>query len=403
MILFQRKLPAAVAVVCLSVLILLILLTQDAMADTKAREEAYTFSGSLSQLIFRPDYPAVYGEKLDDMKYAYDRVASLGDYFEWNTQFLYLPDFPFEDRFLYLYEEGHSDDSRYLLKQGDTDLLISAVKTVQLGTEHMDAFALPVQTGRPLDRADMDGTADVLPILAGSEYAGRLQVGDRIDGLYIEKWLTMEVVGILAPDACLTLYGHTLYLDRYLVMPSFCCGAPADEDDQIFQVRHYANKLSGFFPSEKAAQVQQTIAELEPLSIGSFSFAAGGPLTGLYARSVAAIGLSTQTIDTILAVAALLLFPLLLLYLLRTSLPYLASCCLAGASVRALRRRTVLSAAVLFVPPLLLLYGGGALAGLALRPTVLLLAVPWLALAVVLTVWRVSSRTIQLYLGRDPL
>ncbi|MGM9566544.1 hypothetical protein [Evtepia sp.] len=404
--LFQRKLPAIVSVFCLSVLILLLLLTQDAEARTKVQEEKYNSSSTLSQVEYQKDYTSLYRGKLNDMKYAYDQFSSLGDYYEITSQFLYVPDFPFEDHFLYLYEEGHSEDSKYLLEEGNSSTLISAIKTVQISNNCTDAFAISVQKGRVFTNEDMSSLCknapnQTLPILVGSDYANLLQIGDLIEGLYIQKNISLEVVGILTPNSHITLYGYPLYLDRYVVMPSFLCSEPLDEADYIFQVRHYANKLSGFFPQEKATQVFRVMADLKPLQIGSFSFQTDNSPSGIYTNVIASIGISTHTLMILLILASLLLFPLLLLYLLNTNFQHIAFCYLAGICIKKLQWQTILSSAILFIPPFLLLYGCGKLAGLSVHPGFILLILLWLLLSIIIIYVKLSTNVILTYLGRS--
>lgn len=404
--LFQKKLPAIVSVFCLSALILLLLLTQDAEANTKVQEEKYEISGTLSQVEYQTDYTSLYQGKLNDMKYAYDQLSSLGDYYEIASQFLYIPDFPFEDHFLYLYEEGHSEDSKYLLEQDGSLTLISAIKTVQISSNCTDAFSISVQEGRVLTKEDMSSLCknapnQTLPILVGSDYADLLQIGDLIEGLYIQKNISLEVVGILTPNSHITLYGYPLYLDRYIVMPSFLCSEPLDEADYIFQVRHYANKLSGFFPQEKASQVFRVIEDLKPLQIGSFSFSTEGSLSGVYSQLITSIGISTHTLMILLISASLLLFPLLLLYLLNTNFQYIVFCYLAGIGIKKLQWQTILSSAILFIPPFLLLYGYGKLTGLSVHPGFILLIFLWLFLSIVIIYMKLSKNAILTYLGRN--
>lgn len=67
-------------------------------------------------------------------------------------------------------------------------------------------------------------------------------------------------------------------------MPSFLCSEPLDEADEIFQVRHYANKLSGFLPQDEATQIFRVFSDLKSLDIGAFHFTTNNSLPGLYAQ-----------------------------------------------------------------------------------------------------------------------
>lgn len=404
--LFQKKAPAVISFVCLFALLLLLLLTQNAEAAAHTREEKYTFLDSLSQVVYQADYQSLYQGKINDMKQAYHELSSLEAYYEINDQFLYIPDFPFGDHFLYLYEEGYSKDSTYLLEDGNSSVLLSAVKTVQLSSNCMEFFPLRVQEGRLLTEEDMSSlsntsSTNILPILVGHEYAGLLHIGDRIKSNYIEKEISLEVVGILDSDSYLMVNGYPLYLDRYIIMPSFLCSEPLDEADEIFQVRHYANKLSGFLPQDEATQIFRVFSDLKSLDIGAFHFTTNNSLPGLYAQVMASINLSAHSLALLLLVVSLLLFPLLLLFLLNTNFQYLTVCHLAGVSIQKLRRRTILSAGILFLPSCILLLGYGKLTGLFLHPSFFCIILLWFLCSIALVFYRLSEPTLLTYLGKD--
>lgn len=404
--LFQKKAPAVISFVCLFALLLLLLLTQNAEATAHTQEEKYTFLDSLSQVVYQADYQSLYQGKINDMKQAYHELSSLEAYYEINDQFLYIPDFSFGDQFLYLYEEGYNKDSTYLLEDGDSSVLLSAVKTVQLSSNCMEFFSLRVQEGRLLTEGDMyalsnSSSTNILPILVGCEYAGLLHIGDRVESNYIEKEISLEVVGILDSDSYLMVNGYPLYLDRYIVMPSFLCSEPLNEADEIFQVRHYANKLSGFLPQDEATQVFRMFSDLKALDIGAFHFTTNDSLPGLYAQVMASINLSAHSLALLLFVVSLLLFPLLLLFLLNTNFQYLTVCHLAGVSIQKLRQRTILSAESLFLPSCILLLGYGKLTGLFLRPSFFSLILLWFFFSIALVFHKLSEPTLLTYLGKD--
>lgn len=398
--LFHKKAPAVIVLLCLFVLFLLTLLTQDAQTNTTLRTEKYDLADTLSQVGYKTDYQG----NLDDMKQAYAQLSSLGEYYEISMQFLYLPDFPFSDHFLYLYEEGYSEDSKVLVNLDGIPTSLSAVKTIQLSGNCMDLFPRKVQEGRLLTEKEDDALYEAgttLPILVGSEYADLLQVGDLVDGLYIQKALSLEVVGVLAPNSYLSFRGQPLSLDRYLIMPSFRCAAPTGDADELFQVRHYANKLSGYFPQEKAPQILPVITDLNRLEIGTFSFSTGNALSGIYSHLMSSIGLSTHTLNLIFIAAVMLLFPLFLLYLLHRNFSYLACCFLSGISIRTLQLRTIFSCLILLFVPVLSLYGYALLVGLALRPASIVLVLFLVLLSLAILFRTVSTKSMLLWLGRD--
>lgn len=67
-----------------------------------------------------------------------------------------------------------------------------------------------------------------------------------LKGVYIQDEFTYEIIGILQDGSNIDLGGQEVSLNRYLLMPSFNIKEkPTNAEDDMFQVRHYANKLSG--------------------------------------------------------------------------------------------------------------------------------------------------------------
>lgn len=76
--------------------------------------------------------------------------------------------------------------------------------------------------------------------------ADELEIGDVLKGVYIQDEFTYEIIGILQDGSNIDLGGQEVSLNRYLLMPSFNIKEkPTNAEDDMFQVRHYANKLSG--------------------------------------------------------------------------------------------------------------------------------------------------------------
>ena len=93
----------------------------------------YARSGTLSQVGYQRDYTSLYQGKLKDMKYAYNQLSSLKEYYEVTSQFLYIPDFPLEDHFL-ISLRGRTQRrlANYLLEQGRFFHPDLSCKTVQI-------------------------------------------------------------------------------------------------------------------------------------------------------------------------------------------------------------------------------------------------------------------------------
>ena len=94
-------------------------------------------------------------------------------------------------------------------------------------------------------------------------------MGDTFSGYYLLKEFSFCVVGIMAEGSNITVNSSILKLDSYVVMPSFSCqNVPDSESEDLFQVRHYVNKLTGLYPASETSEIQLLNSELEQLDIG---------------------------------------------------------------------------------------------------------------------------------------
>ncbi len=193
-----------------------------------------------SALYFDADLAQIYGQSLDELKMAYIDMAAL-DYYEINSQFLEITYPKIEDKFLYGFEYGNAE------VLGSNDETIYPTKCFQISQNCFDKFELDIEKGRAFSDFDMEYIQDKkIPMIVGYEYKNILNIGDLLEGVYIQNKFTYEIIGILRKGANIDLGGQEVCLDRYLVIPSFNISEdPVDEEDDMFQVRHYANKLSG--------------------------------------------------------------------------------------------------------------------------------------------------------------
>lgn len=203
------------------------------------------------RLNYQVNLADLHGKKIDELKAAYTALSS-ENYFEIHNQFVYIPFFEGKEIFLYGYEEGHADDSIYQHE----DIVFSGVKTVQLSHNALSRFNISLWRGEFFPDANyQDG--DMVPILLGYEYKGVFDIGDELEADFIEKLLKFKVIGILNKDSHIMMQGYPLYLDRYIVMPSInCLYSPATPEEDLFQVRHYVNKLEGWYEYNNSSQLK---------------------------------------------------------------------------------------------------------------------------------------------------
>lgn len=200
----------------------------------------YNKNSKWSSLYFEADLGKIYGQSLNELKRAYKELTSI-DYYEINNQFLEISYPEIDSEFLYGFEYGNPET------RNDGNGEIYLTKCFQISKNCIEKFGLEVKDGNTFSDDDMKYTSGkYIPVIVGSDYADILKVGDLLKGVYIQNEFTYEVIGVLSKGANINLGGHEVSLDRYLVMPSFDIEEdPTNAEDDMFQVRHYANKLSG--------------------------------------------------------------------------------------------------------------------------------------------------------------
>jgi hypothetical protein len=263
----------------------------------------------------------------------------------------------------------------------------------------MNQFQLKKQQGRLLEAADWDITnSNTLPVLVGNEYAEYLNIGDQFIGSYILKNITFEVVGILKANSNISLNGVAVYVDRYIIMPSFNCIDPTDTDDDIFQVRHYSNKLQGKFPIDALPEIQSCLASINSLEIGRFSVLGEDPLQGMYTGIIASVGISTQTLLITLIVAVMILCPALLFVFFKDNIDIYSVMFMSGYSIRQLRISFFICFTILISIELMLILGYTYLFGLHFDLLNVVVAFCIITIAIVQIRLLISSKSMLLWM-----
>lgn len=141
-------------------------------------------------------------------------------------------------------------------------------ESVQISHNVQSRYALAVQQGSLLSKAAFMRQGDEpVPVLLGAAYANRYAPGDKITIRYIFHPFTLTVNGILEQGMALETPMGLLTLDSAIVMPSFALsGTPASQEDTVFWVRHYANRLGGWYEYPSAADAEAFQARCASLS-----------------------------------------------------------------------------------------------------------------------------------------
>lgn len=103
--------------------------------------------------------------------------------------------------------------------------------------------------GRLLNSGDFSFNGGTIPIIAGYEYRNLLPLGTQFSATYLYNVYTFEVVGILEENSKIYNPAKIVYLDKYVIMPSFHA-LKLPENMKGLSI-HYANRTSGILVSPK--------------------------------------------------------------------------------------------------------------------------------------------------------
>ncbi len=120
------------------------------------------------------------------------------------------------------------------------------INSFQINKQAHDYFNLAVSKGRPFSLEDFKDNGNIIPVLMGSNYGENFSVGDRIEALYYQKEVTLEVVGILQQNTFLYFNGDSeFYLDNNIVLPYIDYNEPKTDFEEWFQEIVYFAMING--------------------------------------------------------------------------------------------------------------------------------------------------------------
>lgn len=150
------------------------------------------------------------------------------------------------------------------------DGLSKWMASFQMNQQAHDYFNLSVSEGRLLTTEDFKDQQRV-PVLVGSEFKGKLAVGDHLKINYYSKDLEIEVVGILSPNTYVYFnLNPEYYLDNQVILPYADYLAPQTEADEWFQKVVYFAMVNGYiFVAEGSEYSTKMMIEVETIAKAS--------------------------------------------------------------------------------------------------------------------------------------
>lgn len=182
-------------------------------------------------------------DSLSKMKFFYQSLESIS-----KEKYIYIFNQPVEvlsqnnnlNKMVYGYEEGWKEfqeklDNKYYL-----------LKAVQINQQAFNNFPIQLNSGVPFSTSDFINSENTIPILLGSQYNSIYKLNDIIRVKYIDKDFLFIVKGFLKPNTVVsTTNKPELFLDRYIIMPAQQFSNPLNQEDTVFQKRHYLQLING--------------------------------------------------------------------------------------------------------------------------------------------------------------
>ncbi|HKM35432.1 MAG TPA: hypothetical protein VJY54_11900, partial [Lachnospiraceae bacterium] len=183
-----------------------------------------------------------------------------------NTQFDYLEIYNnpivligdgLEDKMLYRYEDGEGADYRGIVE----NQVYNEVKCYWISCNVQNTFQIEFEQGNIWKEDEKNNNC--IPIVLGSDYAGKYHVGDFIEGVSpINENVQFQVYGILKSGEYLIHRNRMVNLDRYVLIPlQDARSVPSDKEDERSQILLYLFKINGTLSSILQANDLQNMVQ----------------------------------------------------------------------------------------------------------------------------------------------
>lgn len=162
-----------------------------------------------------------------------------------------------KDEVLYRYEAGEAENYR-AVENGE---IYNEVKCLWMSCNVGDFFGLQCHEGNLWSEEEKNGQP--IPIVLGSDYQGRFEVGNIISGLSpVADHVQFQIHGILEEGQWVTYKGRVLNLDRYALIPLQDAKTVALTNVEKWNQRMlYLFKVNGILRSKLSANELEDIVQ----------------------------------------------------------------------------------------------------------------------------------------------
>lgn len=216
-------------------------------------------------------------DNLIRLKNFYNNLSSREDfkYFTIINQPTYIQNIEVPDQFYYGFENS---GAKQIIDVNKEEKNYHWLKCVQISKSVIEEFKLSIELMNDniienWDTINIDDS-NFIPIILGANYKNKINLNEEYKMLYMDKFLRVKVIGFLEKNSNVYNNGNILYLDNYIILPSFNFKElPKNEKDKRLQLSIYLQKTSGVISSNLSANdIQKLVNEIaKECNLNSYS------------------------------------------------------------------------------------------------------------------------------------
>ena len=158
----------------------------------------------------------------------------VGTYYEGSNIFVVSP-------------RNNKDLRNQIVDIGNKEVYVTPLKAIQLGQTAYKLVSDCLDMGRGFNGADFSySKGDNIPVILGNDYKQFYQLGDNIVVNYLNRDVTLDIIGFFKSDLHLKINNNSYDLDTYICSPHFDIIDVIDDEDKIFQRRYYFQRNNGY-------------------------------------------------------------------------------------------------------------------------------------------------------------
>lgn len=207
-------------------------------------------------------------DNLARLKLFYNDMHQQNDftYYDLANQPIYMKDIDVSNNFYYAYEES---GQKQIVDINSENTNYHYLKSVQISDNVIKDFNLKINSNIPVSKIleswkNCKTEDETIPVILGYNYLNYFDFNDECKIYTMLGYFNIKVIGFLEKDSNIYCNSNILYLDNYILIPSFEINTiPENEEDKQEQLRYYLQKVNGVISSTNSANdIQSKINEI---------------------------------------------------------------------------------------------------------------------------------------------